>query len=181
MCIRSCSKLDRAPPHFLAEECPTSSSSFLPSLTVPGPAPFIYWISVLSIMEAQHHMWALLQTATCWQFEKQEYFVKKCPLVSVKAGTRGGQEGALGTVKQRMDAGWYTHSTACINSGGRGHNLGSFPGALDNPAPVLGGGEQPESLTWEFSSSGTKQLIYILEPSQRLQYNWSYWIRLTAR
>ncbi|KAM5126009.1 uncharacterized protein ACMZJ9_021830, partial [Mantella aurantiaca] len=43
---------------------PASSAAFLPSLT--GPAPFFHWISVLPIMEAQHHMWAVSK-ALCMQ------------------------------------------------------------------------------------------------------------------
>lgn len=59
----------------------------------------------------------------------------------VTAGTRGGQEGAvaLDDVKgQKMHAGWYTHSTACINSGGGGEgNSASLHWASDDPVPVL--------------------------------------------
>lgn len=43
-----------------------------------------------------------------------------------RGGARGGQEG------QKKNAGWYTHSKACINSGGRGLNSGSLPWVLDN-------------------------------------------------
>ncbi|CAI9531872.1 unnamed protein product, partial [Staurois parvus] len=58
MCIRSCRKTDRAPPQFLLENI-QHHLAFLHSLTVPGPVPFIHWISVLAIMEAQYNMWAL--------------------------------------------------------------------------------------------------------------------------
>lgn len=34
---------------------------FLPQLYCPWPTPFTYWLSVLSILKAQHHMWVLLR------------------------------------------------------------------------------------------------------------------------
>lgn len=48
-----------------------------------------------------------------------------------------GRTVALGAEKQKMDAGWSTHSTACINSGGRGHNFATLHWALDDPAQTL--------------------------------------------